>query len=92
MDLLIKHATLILVPIDLVLSFVYLHILPKVYPFLLAGGSTRKMAGSWFCMPGRKGDPPPLDLSRSTLPPRSNAARRFPRSFRTLSVWPGQVL
>jgi hypothetical protein len=36
MDLLIKHGTWILVPIGLFLSFAYLHIFPKVYPFLLA--------------------------------------------------------
>lgn len=36
MDLLIKHGTWIIVPIGLILSFVYLAVYPKVYPFLLA--------------------------------------------------------
>lgn len=36
MDLLIEHGTWAIVPIGLALSFIYLHVFPKVYPFLVA--------------------------------------------------------
>ena len=36
MDLLIKHGTWVIVPIVLAVSFVYMHVYPKVYPFLVA--------------------------------------------------------
>ena len=36
MDLLIKHGTWIVVPIGLAVSLIYMHVYPKVYPFLVA--------------------------------------------------------
>jgi hypothetical protein len=36
MDLLIKHGTWVIVPIGIALSFIYLIVAPKLYPFLAA--------------------------------------------------------
>lgn len=36
MDLLIKHGTWVIVPIGIALSFIYLIVAPKIYPFLAA--------------------------------------------------------
>ena len=36
MHLLIEHGTWIIVPVVIVLGFIYLHVYPKVYPLLIA--------------------------------------------------------